>query len=207
MGVDAGFGNENPGSVDRAECDDVGADDIVIHGAMSARGGAVVDGEHGGGAGADRQFVVADVIGVGDVPGVRQPVFGAVRAVRSLQLGSAVAIVAMAVAALGWWPALVASALLLGVELWADAAVGEPDFGGGRRRRSIVSLDLLDQTGGARRRGVGGADRGAGGGGVRVELGVAAGGGGGGITLVALNPLRAMMDVERDKTRSIHPAG
>ena len=28
--------------------------------------------------------------------------------VRSLQLGSAVAIVAMAVAALGWWPALVA---------------------------------------------------------------------------------------------------
>src|SRR5260221_120582 len=35
--------------------------------------------------------------------------------VRSLQLGAATAIVAMAVAALGWWPALIAAALLLGI--------------------------------------------------------------------------------------------
>ena len=125
--------------------------------------------------------------------------------VRSLQLGSAVAIVAMAVAALGWWPALVASALLLGLSYGPTPPSGSRILAATAPKQHRSLLFSIKQAGAP----AGGALAGLGVAPVAMAFGwnwalllaVAAGG----ITLVALNPLRAMMDVERDTKRSIHP--
>ncbi len=125
--------------------------------------------------------------------------------VRSLQMGSAVAIVAMAVAALGWWPALVASALLLGLSYGPTPPSGSRILAATAPKQHRSLIFSIKQAGAP----AGGALAGlivapvavAFGWNWAVLLAVAAGG----ITLVALNPLRKMMDVERDTTRSIHP--
>jgi MFS family permease len=125
--------------------------------------------------------------------------------VRSLQLGSAAAIVAMAVAAFGWWPALVASSLLLGLSYGPTPPSGSRILAATAPKEHRSLIFSIKQAGAP----AGGALAGliiapvavAFGWTTALLLAVAAGA----ITIVALNPLRAMMDVERDRNRSIHP--
>ncbi len=125
--------------------------------------------------------------------------------VRSLQLGAACAIVAMAIAALGWWPALIISSLLLGIGYGPTPPSGSRILAATAPKQHRTLIFSIKQAGAP----AGGALAGlivapfavAFGWTWALLLAVAAGA----ITLVAINPLRAMMDVERDRSRSIHP--
>ena len=125
--------------------------------------------------------------------------------IRSLQMGAAAAIVAMAVAAFGWFPALVASSLLLGVSYGPTPPAGSRILAATAPKEHRSLIFSIKQAGAP----AGGALAGL----IVAPFAVAFGWtwalllavGAGAITIVAINPLRAMMDVERDRNRSIHP--
>ncbi len=125
--------------------------------------------------------------------------------VRSLQIGAAAAIVAMAVAAFGWFPALVVSSLLLGLSYGPTPPSGSRILAATAPKEHRSLIFSIKQAGAP----AGGALAGlivapfavAFGWTWALLLAVAAGA----ITIFAIHPLRAMMDVERDPGRSIHP--
>jgi MFS family permease len=125
--------------------------------------------------------------------------------IRSLQLGAGLAIVAMAVAALGYWPALVLSSLMLGIGYGPTPPAGSRILAATAPKQHRALIFSIKQAGAP----AGGALAGlivapiaaAFGWTTALLVAVAAGG----ITIVAIGPLRGMMDVERERDRSIHP--
>ncbi len=125
--------------------------------------------------------------------------------VRSMQLGQLCAVIAMAVAALGWWPALMASALLLGIGYGPNPPAGTRILQATAPKQHRSLIFSIKQAGAP----AGGALAGliiapfavAHGWNAALLLAVAAGV----LSATAIGPLREMMDVERDRGRSIHP--
>ena len=125
--------------------------------------------------------------------------------IRSLQLGTLCAIVAMAVAALGWWPALLLSSVLLGIGYGPTPPAGSRILAATAPPQHRTLIFSIKQAGAP----AGGALAGllvaplaaAWGWSTALLLAVGAGF----ITIIAIAPLRGMMDVEREPTRSIHP--
>lgn len=125
--------------------------------------------------------------------------------VRSMQLGALVGVLAMVVAALGWWPALMASALLLGIGYGPNPPAGTRILQATAPRQHRSLIFSIKQAGAP----AGGALAGliiapfavAHGWNAALLLAVAAGL----LSAAAIAPLREMMDVERDRGRSIHP--
>jgi MFS family permease len=125
--------------------------------------------------------------------------------IRSLQLGAAGSIVAMGVAALGWWPALMLAALLLGIGYGPTPPAGNRILAATAPKQHRSLIFSVKQAGAP----AGGALAGL------IVAPVAAAFGwtwglvvamaAGMVTMVAIWPLREMMDVERDPDRSIHP--
>jgi MFS family permease len=125
--------------------------------------------------------------------------------VRSMQLGQLCGVAAMAVAALGWWPALMASALLLGIGYGPNPPAGTRILQATAPKQHRSLIFSIKQAGAP----AGGALAGliiapfaaAHGWNAALLLAVAAGL----LSASAIAPLREMMDVERDRARSIHP--
>ena len=125
--------------------------------------------------------------------------------IRSLQLGTGLSICAMAVAALGWWPALVLASLLLGIGYGPTPPAGSRILAATAPPQHRTLIFSIKQAGAP----AGGALAGlivapiamAWGWSPALLVAVAAGF----ITIAAIAPLRMAMDVEREPARSIHP--
>ncbi len=125
--------------------------------------------------------------------------------VRSLQIGSAIAILAMAVAALGWWPALLVSALLLGIGYGPMPPAGSRILAATAPIQHRSLIFSIKQAGAP----AGGAMAGL----IIAPFAVAFGwnwalllaAAVSAVSMLAVSPLRAVLDSERDRTRSIHP--
>ena len=124
---------------------------------------------------------------------------------RSLQLGAIAAIVAMGLAALGWFPALLLAALLLGLGYGPTPPAGSRILAATAppaHRSLIFSIKQSGAPAGGALAGLIVAPfAGAFGWSAALLLAVAIGS----ITIVAIHPLRRQLDVERDVGRSIHP--
>jgi len=133
------------------------------------------------------------------------PVLARLGPVRSLQLGAGLAVAAMAIAASGFWPALVLAALLLGVGYGPTPPSGSRILARTAppgHRTLIFSIKQAGAPAGGALAGLivapfalrfGWAPA--------LLLAVVAGLG----SAALIAPLRAMMDVERDPARSVHP--
>jgi MFS family permease len=125
--------------------------------------------------------------------------------VRSLQAGAGLGILAMAIAALGWWPALVVAALLLGIGYGPTPPAGSRILAATAPPEHRTLIFSIKQAGAP----AGGALAGL----IIAPLAVALGWNwallaavaAGAISIVAIGPLRALMDSERDRARPIHP--
>ena len=125
--------------------------------------------------------------------------------VRSLQAGAACAIIAMLVAALGWWPALMAASLLLGIGYGPMPPAGSRILAATAPKQHRSLIFSIKQSGAP----AGGALAGL------IIAPVAAAYSWSAalivaclaslLSIIAIAPLRARMDVERDRGRSIHP--
>ena len=125
--------------------------------------------------------------------------------VRSLQLGAAAAVLAMAVAALGWWPALLLAALLLGIGYGPTPPAGSRILAAtapGGHRSLIFSIKQAGAPAGGALAGLIVAPVAAAyGWTVALLVAMALGA----VTVVVLAPLRAALDAGRDRARPIHP--
>ena len=125
--------------------------------------------------------------------------------VRSLQLGAACAIIAMAVAGFGWWPALMLASFLLGIGYGPMPPAGSRILAATapKQHRSLIfSIKQAGAPAGGALAGLVVAPVAAAFGwkwALLVAVGAAV------ISIVAIAPLREMMDVERDRARSIRP--
>jgi len=125
--------------------------------------------------------------------------------VRSMQLGALCAVLAMVVAALGYWPALVVAAVLLGIGYGPTPPAGSRILAATAPKQHRSLIFSIKQAGAP----AGGALAGL----IIAPFAVAYGWNwalllavvAGLLSAAAIAPLRAMMDVERDRTRSIHP--
>lgn len=125
--------------------------------------------------------------------------------VRSLQAGAACAIIAMLVAALGWWPALMAASLLLGIGYGPMPPAGSRILAATAPKQHRSLIFSIKQSGAP----AGGALAGliiapvaaAFGWNLALLVAVTASV----ISIIAIAPLRAQMDMERDRNRSIRP--
>ncbi len=133
------------------------------------------------------------------------PILARLGPVRSLQAGSLLAVVAMAIAATGSWPALVVAALFLGLGYGPTPPSGSrilAKTAPPAHRTLIFSIKQAGAPAGGALAGLIVAPFA-----VRygwppaLLLAVAVGT----FSSIAISPLRAMMDVERDPTRSVHP--
>ena len=125
--------------------------------------------------------------------------------VGALQLGAALSVVALLIAATGFWPALVLAALLLGIGYGPTPPAGSRILAASAPPRHRTLIFSIKQAGAP----AGGALAGL------IVAPVAARYGwqpalllaivAGTLSAVAISPLRAMMDSERDRTRSISP--
>jgi MFS family permease len=125
--------------------------------------------------------------------------------VRTLQLGSACAVAAMLVAATGWWPALIAAALLLGLAYGPTPPAGSRILAATAPPQHRTLIFSIKQAGAP----AGGALAGL----IIAPFAVRYGWPAALLLAIvacllsaaAIAPLRRMMDSERDRTRSIHP--
>ena len=125
--------------------------------------------------------------------------------VRSMQLGALCAVLAMGVAALGYWPALMLAAVMLGIGYGPTPPAGSRILAATAPKQHRSLIFSIKQAGAP----AGGALAGliiapfavAHGWNSALLLAVAAGL----LSAAAIAPLRALMDVERDPARSIHP--
>lgn len=125
--------------------------------------------------------------------------------VRSLQAGAACAVVAMLVAALGWWPALMGAALLLGIGYGPMPPAGSRILAATAPKAHRSLIFSIKQSGAP----AGGALAGV------IIAPTAAHFGWNAalvaacaaslLSIVAIAPLRASMDAERDAARSLRP--
>ncbi len=133
------------------------------------------------------------------------PILARLGPVRSLQMGSGVAILGLCVAAIGAWPALVAGALLLGLGYGPTPPAGSRILQATAPRAHRSLIFSIKQAGAP----LGGALSGLAIAPVAAMFGwvaallvaVAAGA----LTVLAIGPLRGTLDVERDPGRSVHP--
>ena len=125
--------------------------------------------------------------------------------VRMLQAGSLVGAASLAICASGWWPALLCAALLLGVGYGPTPPAGSRILAAtvpAQHRTLIFSIKQAGAPAGGALAGLlvaPVASR------FGWEAGLAIGGGVGVLAALAISPLRARMDVERDPTRPIGP--
>ena len=125
--------------------------------------------------------------------------------VRSLQMGAGCAIVAMMVASLGWWPALLGASLLLGIGYGPMPPAGSRILAATAPKQHRSLIFSIKQSGAP----AGGALAGliiapiaaAYSWNVALLVAIAASA----FSIVAIAPLRDTMDMERDRNRSIHP--
>jgi MFS family permease len=125
--------------------------------------------------------------------------------VRTLQCGAAISAVALVLAASGWWPMLVVSALMLGVGYGPTPPAGSRILAATAPPRHRTLIFSIKQAGAP----AGGALAGL----VVAPVAVAFGWPSalllaivaGAISALSISPLRRMMDAERDDRRSIHP--
>jgi MFS family permease len=125
--------------------------------------------------------------------------------VRTLQCGAAISAVALVLAALGWWPVLVVSALMLGIGYGPTPPAGSRILAATAPPRHRTLIFSIKQAGAP----AGGALAGL----IVAPVAVAFGWPSalllaivaGAVSALAISPLRRMMDAERDARRSIHP--
>jgi MFS family permease len=125
--------------------------------------------------------------------------------VRTLQCGAAISAVALVLAASGWWPMLVVSALMLGVGYGPTPPAGSRILAATAPPRHRTLIFSIKQAGAP----AGGALAGL----IVAPVAVAFGWPSalllaivaGAVSALAISPLRRMMDAERDDNRSIHP--
>jgi len=125
--------------------------------------------------------------------------------VGALQLGAGLSVVALLIAATGFWPALVLAALLLGIGYGPTPPAGSRILAASAPARHRTLIFSIKQAGAP----AGGALAGL------IVAPVASRFGwqpalllaivAGSLSAAAISPLRAMMDSERDRTRSISP--
>ncbi len=133
------------------------------------------------------------------------PILARLGPVRSLQMGALLAVLAMAIAATGSWPALVAAALMLGLAYGPTPPSGSRILAKTAPPAHRTLIFSIKQAGAP----AGGALAGlivapfavAFGWPSALLLAVVVGIG----SAAIISPLRRMMDVERDPTRSVHP--
>jgi len=125
--------------------------------------------------------------------------------VRTLQCGAAISAAALVLAALGWWPVLVVSALMLGIGYGPTPPAGSRILAATAPPRHRSLIFSIKQAGAP----AGGALAGL----IVAPVAVAFGWPSalllaivaGAVSALAISPLRRMMDAERDDHRSIHP--
>ncbi len=133
------------------------------------------------------------------------PILARLGPVRSLQMGALLAVAAMAIAATGYWPALVLAALLLGLGYGPTPPSGSRILARTAPPAHRTLIFSIKQAGAP----AGGALAGL----IVAPFAVRYGWppalllavGVGLASACAISPLRRMMDEERDSTRSIHP--
>jgi len=133
------------------------------------------------------------------------PVLARLGPVRSLQLGAALSVAALLIAASGLWPALILAALMLGVGYGPTPPAGSSILAATAPVGHRTLIFSIKQAGAP----AGGALAGL------IVAPVAALFGwqpallltivAGSLSAAAISPLRDMMDAERDRSRSIHP--
>ena len=133
------------------------------------------------------------------------PILARLGPVGALQLGAGLSVVALLIAATGFWPALILAALLLGIGYGPTPPAGSRILAASAPPRHRTLIFSIKQAGAP----AGGALAGL------IVAPVAARYGwqlalllaivAGSLSAAAISPLRGMMDVERDRTRSIHP--
>jgi len=125
--------------------------------------------------------------------------------VGALQLGAGLSVAALLIAATGYWPALIVAALLLGIGYGPTPPAGSRILAAsapGRHRTLIFSIKQAGAPAGGALAGL-------------IVAPVAARFGwqpallltivAGSLSAIVISPLRAIMDIERDRGRSIHP--
>jgi MFS family permease len=125
--------------------------------------------------------------------------------VRTLQCGAAISAIALVLAATGWWPMLVVSALMLGVGYGPTPPAGSRILAATAPPRHRTLIFSIKQAGAP----AGGALAGL----IVAPVAVAFGWPSalllaivaGAVSALSISPLRRMMDAERDDHRSIHP--
>jgi MFS family permease len=133
------------------------------------------------------------------------PILARLGPVGALQLGAGLSVLALLIAASGYWPALVVAALLLGIGYGPTPPAGSRILAASAPPRHRTLIFSIKQAGAP----AGGALAGL------IVAPVAARFGwqlallltivAGSLSAAAISPLRAMMDTERDRSRSIHP--
>ena len=133
------------------------------------------------------------------------PILARLGPVASLQMGTAIAVVGLGVAATGSWPALVAGALLMGLGYGPTPPAGSRMLQAtapAAHRSLIFSIKQAGAPAGGALSGLVVAPVAAAFGGlVALMLAMAAGA----LSVLATNPLRRALDVDREPGRSIHP--
>jgi MFS family permease len=125
--------------------------------------------------------------------------------VRTLQCGAAVSAIALVLAASGWWPVLLVSALMLGVGYGPTPPAGSRILAATAPPAHRTLIFSIKQAGAP----AGGALAGL----IVAPVAVAFGWPSalllaivaGSVSALSISPLRRMMDAERDSHRSIHP--
>jgi len=125
--------------------------------------------------------------------------------VRTLQCGAAISAIALVLAASGWWPMLLVSALMLGIGYGPTPPAGSRILAATAPPRHRTLIFSIKQAGAP----AGGALAGL----IVAPVAVAFGWPSalllaivaGSVSALSISPLRRMMDAERDEHRSIHP--
>jgi len=133
------------------------------------------------------------------------PILARLGPVASLQLGTAVAVVGLAVSSIGLWPALVAGAVLMGLGYGPTPPAGSRMLQATAPAAHRSLIFSIKQAGAP----AGGALAGL----VIAPVAVLFGGtpalalamAAGALSVLALQPLRRALDADRDPTRSVHP--
>ncbi len=133
------------------------------------------------------------------------PILARLGPVRSLQLGAGLSVLALLIAATGFWPALLVAALLLGVGYGPTPPAGSRILAATAPKGHRTLIFSIKQAGAP----AGGALAGL------IVAPIAARFGWqpallvtiivGSVSAAVISPLREMMDAERDRSRSIHP--
>ena len=136
---------------------------------------------------------------------VGSPILARLGPVACLQLGTAVAVLGLAVASIGVWPALMCGALLMGLGYGPTPPAGSRMLQATAppaHRSLIFSIKQAGAPAGGTLAGL-----------IIAPVAVAFGGmpalmlamAAGGLSVLATNPLRRKLDADRDPTRSVHP--